>query len=127
MPVKVRKILIARVYYPSHSQWPKGIDYIPEERSVVIWEGWGGPAQIGAYSSAGETWEWGPQKWFAEVGAEWFLPLLERIARDEEVTEEEILQAGEAATGRKLDIIIDEAIGARTPPALPPGYEEGAK
>jgi len=37
----------------------------------------------------------------------WFIPFLERLAKGEEVTTEEIQIAGERATGKRPDIILE--------------------
>ena len=101
MPIKVYQLGI-------DPAWDCGVDFRPDYQPgglITFWEGHASGADGGSYDFATAL---HPRfrKDFRRAGADWFIPILERLARGEVVEIAEIDAACRAATGRSLPFTI---------------------
>lgn len=104
--METRKIIISCVAFSRN--WAGGVEFLPDEAEypVSFWEGPRGPKGAGGRISLKDAIEPMGVRKLTEFGAVWFLPVLQRLARGENVGVEEILSYGKEVTGHIPDIIL---------------------
>lgn len=110
--MEAKKIIIARL----SGDQPQGIDYLPNEAEfpILLWEGDYGPERKGGRVSANIILSHFHEK-FVNLGGAWFFPLLERMAKGESISEDEIIAYGEKATGERPKIVFEPMYGTFGP------------